>query len=59
MHAKNDHLVSVAHAERNHGWSDSKDKALLVLPRGDHNSIMGANPHAYWEALQGFVDRVF
>jgi len=59
MHAKHDDLVGVEHAEQNHAWSGSEDKTLVVLPRGDHNSIMFANPEAYGEALQGFLARVF
>ena len=58
MHAKHDDLVRVGHAEQNHAWSGSEDKTLLVLPRGDHNSIMFANLEAYGQALQGFLARV-
>ena len=59
LHAEHDNLVRVAHAEQNHAWSGSEDKTLLVLPRGDHNSIMFANLKAYGQALQEFLARVF
>lgn len=55
LHAAHDHLVDVTHAERNHAWSSSPVKRLVVLPRGDHNSILGENWEAYWEALSEFV----
>lgn len=55
LHAAGDDLVTPDHAERNHRWAASDRKELLMLPRGDHNSILAANRDRYMEALQRFV----
>jgi hypothetical protein len=57
LHAVRDHLVDVSHAERAHAWAGSRDKELVLFPRGDHNSIQLENHAAYWAAVAGFVDR--
>jgi pimeloyl-ACP methyl ester carboxylesterase len=59
LHAQHDHLVPLDQGERNHGWCGAAEKRLVVLPRGDHNTIMGANFKGYWGELRGFVAGVF
>lgn len=55
MHAEQDCLVDVSHAERNYQWCAGKWKRLLRLPNGNHNSILVANCIEYFEALRDFV----
>ena len=57
MHAEHDRLVTIDHAERNYAWLGSADesKALIRLPRGDHNSIMFANQARYESELRDFL----
>ncbi len=57
MHAEQDHLVTLDHAERNYGWAGSDDKRLCRFPRGDHNTIMFANQAEYFDALHDFLNR--
>lgn len=54
LHAIQDDLVAPSHAERHHTWLGSQERRLLLLPRGDHNSIFFANASAYVTALQEF-----
>ncbi len=56
LHARHDHLIDVSHAERNHGWAAKADRRLVVLPRGDHNSIFPANHQAYLQELATFLN---
>jgi pimeloyl-ACP methyl ester carboxylesterase len=58
LHAARDHLVDVSHAERAHAWAASKDKELVIFPRGDHNSIMIENQADYWAAMARFAGRI-
>lgn len=55
LHARGDDLVGVDHARRNFEWCASPEKELVVLPRGDHNSILVANADQYLEALGRFL----
>lgn len=55
LHAEHDDLVGVDHARRNHAWCGSPSKTLRVLPRGDHNTILAANPSEYLSALAEFL----
>jgi len=54
MHAKGDDLVPVSHAERLHAWANPP-KQLLILPHGDHNSILAANRDTYFAAVGQFI----
>lgn len=54
MHARGDGMVPVSHAERLHAWANAP-KQLLVLPHGDHNSILAANSDAYFATVGEFI----
>ncbi|MBW2457120.1 MAG: alpha/beta fold hydrolase [Deltaproteobacteria bacterium] len=58
LHARGDTLVDVTNGQRLAAWSAPPQTELLVLPRGDHNTIMMANEAAYWDALGGFLGRL-
>lgn len=58
LHAEQDHLVEVSHAERNYQWAASPQKRLVRLPLGDHNSILGQNQAQYFSALREFVNGI-
>jgi len=58
LHARGDSLVDVTNGERLAAWGGAPRTELLVLPRGDHNTIMMANEVAYWDALGGFLGRL-
>ena len=47
LHAIHDHLVGIHHAEANFEMAGGTDKAIVRLPRGDHNSILGANAEVF------------
>ncbi len=55
MHARGDDLVPVSHAERLYAWANAP-KQLLVLPHGDHNSILAANSDAYFAAVGKLIE---
>ncbi len=55
LHAGNDSLIDISHAERNHEWAGSSQKRLLRFPQGDHNTIMARNETEYFEAIGQFV----
>jgi pimeloyl-ACP methyl ester carboxylesterase len=54
LHADHDHLVGREHAVQNASWVGDKAQ-LVILPRGDHNSIFYENREQYLSELQGFV----
>ena len=58
LHAENDHLITVSHAERNFKWSASANKKLVVFPYGDHNSIMPFNHAEYFGELRTLVQGI-
>ncbi len=58
LHAENDHLITLSHAERNLEWSASLNKKLVAFPHGDHNSIMPFNHEQYFEELQTLVQGI-
>ena len=49
-----DHLVDRSHAEQNASWAGGPSK-LVILPRGDHNSIFFENRERYLRELSDFV----
>lgn len=55
IHAENDMLIDISHAERNHSWAAGSHKRLLRFPQGDHNTIMAYNHDAYFEAIAEFA----
>ena len=55
LHARGDDLVSSSHAERNHTWAASKNKRLVLLDKGDHNSIMHLNQERYFQEIADLV----
>jgi pimeloyl-ACP methyl ester carboxylesterase len=60
LHAANDQLVVPSHAERNFTWSAAApgEKELLLLPRGNHNSIFLSNHAEDVRALRRFLVRL-
>jgi len=55
LHAENDHLVDKSHAEENCASAGGPAK-LVILPRGDHNSIFYENQEQYLDELAKFVE---
>lgn len=58
LHTLHDNLVDITHADRNYEWAASPKKQLVKFPFGDHNSIMGRNQTAYFEALRDFAKQM-
>lgn len=58
LHAAQDTLIAVSHAQRNYAWAGGVNKELVVFADGDHNSIMADNWVAYWAKLRSFLDRI-
>lgn len=58
LHTENDGLIDISHAERNHKWAGSRQKRLVRFPRGNHNTIFGANENEYLAAVGSFVRSV-
>ena len=58
LHAENDHLITLSHAQRNLEWSASPNKKLVAFQHGDHNSIMPFNHEQYFEELQTLVQSI-
>lgn len=56
LHAENDRLIDMSHAERNEAWAGSKYKRLVRFPNGDHNTIFPANMNPYIAAVKEFVE---
>ena len=56
LHAENDGLIDVSHAERNYQWAGSKQKRLVRFAHGDHNTIFHTNMSRYVGAIQELVD---
>ncbi len=54
LHAEHDHLVDMSHAQRNAKWAGGPAK-LVILPRGDHNSIFAENHQRYLAELESFT----
>ncbi len=54
LHAEHDHLVDQEHAKQNASWAGSEAR-LVILPRGDHNSIFFENRERYLAELNRFV----
>ncbi len=54
LHAEGDDLVDKSHAQRNAQWIGEQAR-LVILPRGDHNSIFSANQAQYIQELRDFV----
>lgn len=54
LHAEHDHLVDKSHAEQNAASVGGPCK-LVILPRGDHNSIFFENRERYLEELSSFA----
>ena len=55
LHAAGDSLVEASHAHAHMQWAEKAKKELLLFPRGDHNTVMGANWKDYLAALRAFV----
>ncbi|MCO6456652.1 MAG: alpha/beta hydrolase, partial [Pirellulaceae bacterium] len=56
LHAENDGLIDISHAERTYRWASSVQKRLVRFPFGNHNTIFGANAREYVAAIRDFVD---
>lgn len=57
LHADHDHLVGREHAEQNAAWAGG-DARLVILPRGDHNSIFYENRSQYISELREFFAKL-
>lgn len=55
LHAQHDAVVDVSHAVRNHAWSRSPLKRLVLFPRGGHNDILAANREQYWAEIRDWL----
>jgi pimeloyl-ACP methyl ester carboxylesterase len=55
LHTAGDRLVPPSHAERLHAWAGGADRRLVLFPRGDHNTILGANVAEYVVAVRRFL----
>jgi len=58
LHAENDQLVDISHAERNYAACGSKDKELIRFERGDHNTIFFENKVEYYHKLNELMQRI-
>jgi pimeloyl-ACP methyl ester carboxylesterase len=58
VHAANDSMVDVSHAERLHAWGGGKDKQLILFHNSDHNSVMSEDREAYFAAVGAFLKRL-
>lgn len=56
LHAQDDHLVEMSHAQRNHDWAACTNKKLVLFEHGDHNSIFHANAEDYLREVYDFLD---
>ena len=58
LHAENDTLVGMPHAEQNYEWAASTKKQLVRLPHGNHNTIFPFNSDLYLSTVRRFVDSI-
>lgn len=58
LHARNDHLVTLDHAEDNYQWAGSAQKELVIFEKGDHNSILFMNQLEYLKKVAEFIAMV-
>lgn len=56
IHARDDHLVEVSHAESNHAWAGSEKKELVLFESGGHNALLSVNWTEYIAAIKRFLD---
>jgi len=56
LHARDDHLVDITHAERN--ARACKRPTLCVFERGGHNAIFATNRAAYQAAVRAFLGQM-
>jgi len=55
LHAANDTLVTPDHAQAHMDYCPSDQKKLVLFPRGNHNTIIGANWAEYLAEIQAFI----
>jgi pimeloyl-ACP methyl ester carboxylesterase len=55
LHARGDSLVDASNGQRLARWGVPASTRLVVLPEGDHNTIMMANQAAYWREIETFL----
>jgi pimeloyl-ACP methyl ester carboxylesterase len=58
LHAEHDSLIDASHAERLASWGEPSHSRLVLLPEGDHNSVMMLNWATYWAEIDGLVERL-
>jgi pimeloyl-ACP methyl ester carboxylesterase len=58
LHAEHDQFLGRSHAERLHAWAGGPDKRLVVLPSGNHNTILASNFQEYIREVTEFLERV-
>ena len=59
LHAENDFLVTIDHAERNHAAAGGRPKQLVRFAQGNHNTIVFANLERYFAELRRFLGACF
>lgn len=57
LHGLLDRMVPAHHGELLHRWAN-EPKALVLLERGNHNTLFSANAHQYVDAVRQLVDAV-
>ena len=55
LHGRHDSLIASSHGERLASWGVPDRTRLVLLPDGDHNSVMKASWGEYWAAFDQFV----
>ena len=55
LHAEQDMIIPLWHAQHNHDRAAAQEKRLVVIPHADHNSIMTVGGHRYWGAIADFL----
>jgi alpha-beta hydrolase superfamily lysophospholipase len=58
LHAEQDGLVDISHAERNFRWAASPQKMFVRFPVGNHNTVLVQNHAEYFRSVAEFVSGV-
>ena len=58
IHAEHDHIIPLSDGQALFDASAAPDKALLKIPRANHNDILLQGFAAYMAAIQALADRI-